>query len=105
MERPRVKKKLTEEQRFAYRLCLAIGVVHPDELLHRITYSQWLGWLAYYNAEPWGELRADLRGLVQAQFVNAHRMPPGFELPSPTYPYWEDTSPEGIAAKVADHKP
>ena len=98
------KKKLTEEERFAYRLCLALGVDHPDLLLSRLTYRQWLGWMSYHNLEPWGELRADLRSLVLAQYINARHMPAGSELPNTTYPYWEDTSPEGVAAKVDDHK-
>lgn len=100
----RVKKKLTEGECFAYRLCLALGKDHPDRLLSSLTYRQWLGWRKYYGQEPWGETRADMRSLVLSQYINAPHLPAGYELPEATYPYWEDTSPEGIAAKVDDHK-
>lgn len=39
-----------------------------------MTISQLRGWLAYYECEPWGEERADLRaGIVAATVGNVHR--------------------------------
>lgn len=73
-------------------------------LLDRLTYRQWLGWRKYYGEEPWGEDRQDMRSLVLSQFINAPHLPAGYELPNATYPYWEDTSPEGIAAKANEQR-
>ena len=34
---------------------------HPDHLLSQLTARQWAEWRAFYDLEPWGELRADFR--------------------------------------------
>lgn len=59
-----------------FRLCLALGYPHPDYLLRMLTSRQITEWLAYYDLEPWGETRADLRaGIVASTLANCHRDP------------------------------
>lgn len=41
--------------RLAYELCLAVGEIHPDYLLPRLTGEQWAGWQAYYRVRPFGQ--------------------------------------------------
>lgn len=45
-----------------------------------------------------------MRNMVLAAYFNAPHSPPGTELPNPTYPYFEDTSPEALADKAQDVK-
>lgn len=40
--------------RARYRLCLALGVAHPDLLAAVLTPQQEAGWLAYMTVEPIG---------------------------------------------------
>ena len=40
---------------FAFRLCLAIGVVHPDRLLARLTSAELAEWMAYFKLAPFGD--------------------------------------------------
>lgn len=45
-----------------------------DRLASHMTVKQLRGWMAYYEIEPWGEDRADLRaGIVAATVANAYR--------------------------------
>lgn len=45
-----------------------------DELLDGISYEELTAWAALYQADPWGERRADLRaGIGHALFANANR--------------------------------
>lgn len=99
-----VKKKLTEAECFAHRLCLAMGEPDVDVVLARLTYRKYLDWQAYFAQEPWGELRADMRSMVLAAHILSPHMPSGTELPNPTYPYFEDTSPEAVADKAQELK-
>lgn len=47
-----------------------------EELLHRISSRELTEWMAYYQLEPWGEERADLRaGIIAATVANAARDP------------------------------
>ena len=44
------------------------------ELLHGIESKELAEWQAYYNLEPWGEERADLRaGIVASTIANVFR--------------------------------
>jgi hypothetical protein len=44
------------------------------ELLARVGSDELTEWMAFYQLEPFGEVRADLRsGVVAATFANAHR--------------------------------
>jgi len=59
--------KLTRrpERLFYFRLALALGVTVQD-LLVRISSSELTEWMAYYQMEPFGEERADLRSAIVA---------------------------------------
>lgn len=76
----------------------------PDVLLEKLTHRQFLDWQTYFAQEPWGELRADMRSMVLAAHILSPHMPDGTQLPNPTYPYFEDTSPEAMADKAQDLK-
>lgn len=57
--------------RFAYRLALAIGRVDVRRMMDDMTAEEADGWAEYYELEPWGESRADLRtGLAAATIGN-----------------------------------
>lgn len=55
---------------FAYRLALSLGIWNVEEWLNRVSSEQLAGWMAYYNLEPWGENRADLRNGVLISSIN-----------------------------------
>lgn len=38
-----------------------MGAAHPDHLLAQLTARQVAEWKAFYDLEPWGEIRADFR--------------------------------------------
>jgi hypothetical protein len=44
---------------------LALGIDHPDGIEERLTTPQVIDWWRYYEAEPWGAARDDLRAEVQ----------------------------------------
>lgn len=47
-----------------------------DGLLAELSSQQLAEWLAYFQLEPWGEDRADLRtGIVASTVANANRSP------------------------------
>ena len=48
-------------RRFLFRLCLAVGVPHPDYLNSVLDSAQLSEWMAYDLLEPFGDERADLR--------------------------------------------
>jgi hypothetical protein len=52
-----------------FRLCLALGVLHPDLLLLRLSATQLAEWRAFLSLEPAGEIRADLRAAQLAHLV------------------------------------
>lgn len=57
-----------------FRLCLALGVVHPDRLGDMLTSQEFSEWIAYYNTEPFGPQVDDLRaGVVAATVANVAR--------------------------------
>ncbi len=63
--------------------------------------------MAYYELDPWGEERADLRsGIVSAVIANVHRdakkQPKPYQ-PTDFMPYWQkpEMTEDQIAAKVA----
>lgn len=45
---------------------MALGAMHPDYLLRRLTSRQFAEWMEYYQLEPFGEDRADLRSAIVA---------------------------------------
>ena len=58
-----------------------------------MTVDEFLDWQAYWELEPWGELRADLRQAAGLAISKAEWLPADAELPEFTYPYW-DTAEE-----------
>lgn len=53
---------------------MALGRPDVDGLLGELSSSQLAEWLAFYQLEPWGEERADLRaGIVASTIANANR--------------------------------
>lgn len=98
----RVKKKLTDHEKFTHRLCLALGEKDPEALLDRMSFKTYLKWLAYFNEEPWGEIRADMRNVVLMRYFHARG--DEADMPSMMWPYWEDTSEEATLSKVQEIK-
>lgn len=55
-------------------LALAIGGCTVAELQQRMGAGEFAAWLAFYQVEPFGEMRADLRaGMLATLTANAHR--------------------------------
>lgn len=55
-------------------LALAIGGCTVAELQQRMGAGEFAAWLAFYQVEPFGEMRADLRAALGATLTaNAHR--------------------------------
>ena len=54
----------------AFRLALALGYIHPDVMLQRMTARQFMEWAAYCSIDPIGEERADLRMGILASVIN-----------------------------------
>lgn len=56
-------------------MALALGRT-VDELLDTISYAELVAWGEYYQAEPWGEWRADARSAqISAILANTNRDP------------------------------
>jgi hypothetical protein len=66
------------------------------ELLARVGSDELTEWMAFYQLEPFGEMRADLRsGVVAATFANAHRTKDARAFtPEDFMPYIERTTPK-----------
>ena len=71
-----------------FRLCLSLGVIHPDLLLPRLTWQQIEDWRTYYDCEPWGEVRADLR-LENQRLLSEGRVYETGAPPNAVWPYYE----------------
>ncbi len=52
---------------FLFRLCLTLGVPHPDYLIDMLTSKQLADWMAYASIETFGDQRADLRSAIMAK--------------------------------------
>jgi hypothetical protein len=60
-----------------FRLALALGLP-VRELLARIGSDELTEWMAFYQLEPFGDFRADLRSaIVASTLANAHRSKEG----------------------------
>jgi hypothetical protein len=53
-------------RRFAFRLCLALGVPHPDYLGELLSVRQLGEWRAFFEREPWGFEVEDTRHAMSA---------------------------------------
>jgi hypothetical protein len=51
-------------------LCLALGELHPDLLLERLTSKQFGEWVAFYSIDPFGDQRGDLQAAIVAATVS-----------------------------------
>ena len=56
----------------SYRLCLALGCLHPDYLSKRLSARQFLGWQVYDSLEPIGTFYS--AGIVAAAVQNFSMM-------------------------------
>ena len=62
---------MTPTRRFAFRLALALGIPNPDALLAHLPYQVFRDWIQYFQLEPFGEERADLRaGIISSVVAN-----------------------------------
>lgn len=58
-------------RRYLFRLCVELGLPHPDYLMDLLTSEQISEWLAYDRLEPIGQWRADYRlGVLCALIVD-----------------------------------
>lgn len=89
----RAKKKLTDDELFAYDLCRDIGCPHPDLL--PLTWEQFRGWQRAHNQRPWGEPRADLRAQANTLWAALIGSVGSSDLPDLAWPYYEDTETIG----------
>lgn len=76
-------------------------------MLAQMSAAQLRGWMAYYNIEPWGEDRGDLRaGIVAATVANAFRkkgsrpMRPADFMPQFDAPYRPPPDPQDLFRKL-----
>lgn len=56
---------MSEKRRFYFRLALGLGCT-VAELLRRLSSAELSEWMRYWNVEPWGEERADMRAAIVA---------------------------------------
>ena len=59
---------MTPARRFAFRLALALGMT-VREMLTRMSALELAEWQRYYDVEPFGEERADLRAAIVARVI------------------------------------
>ena len=87
------------ERRFWFRLALALGKT-VKEAQEGMTSREFAEWAAYYDLEPFGERRADLRaGRICATFANV--MGGGKATPADFMPSFEPAQPESPAVMRA----
>ena len=77
-------------------LALGCGVA---ELGNRLDLQEYLDWEAYYEAEPWGDRRADDRQAVLIAYLLSPWLPKGTKHPRLEYPYFDELEP--IDSKAA----
>jgi hypothetical protein len=79
------------------------GWTHPDDMLEEMTASEFKSWQAYYEKQPWGPHRDDIRQEVFRRRLIASLFGPteGQETPGALYPYFEDgPTPEEMFAEI-----
>ncbi len=64
--------------------------IHPDYLRPDLTERQLREWENFYEQEPWGESRADLRQAASIAIWGAMLAGGSKKPPSPMFPYWEE---------------
>lgn len=61
---------------FAFRLAKELGIWDVDGMLEQMTPTQFFEWAAYFEMDPFGESRADLRSATIASLIaNVNRDP------------------------------
>lgn len=71
-----------------FHITLSLGLPHPDYLLGLLSWQQVEDWRQYYEQEPWGEDRADLRAENQRLIQGGATYPTGAP-PNAIWPYYE----------------
>lgn len=72
----------------AFRLCLALGVRSPDRLWDELSWKEWTEWQEFWDLEPWGDQRHDLRQVALLVSIFAAWSGAHHGLPDATYPYF-----------------
>lgn len=87
---------------FAYRLAKELGVWDVEGMLSAMTWRQFVGWMQYYQEEPFGEERDDLRMAIGWSLIaNANRDPK--RRPQPFSP--RDFMPWSDRGRTPQYKP
>lgn len=86
-------------------LALAIGGCTVAELQQRMGAGEFAAWLAFYQVEPFGEVRADLRAALGATLTaNAHRNAKKrkrpFEIGDFLFEFWKQERPAAPTSGV-----
>lgn len=65
---------MTGQRLFAYRLALALGIPSVNAMLSGMTSLEFHEWSAFYEKDPWGDQRGDIRsGIIASTMVNLQR--------------------------------
>jgi hypothetical protein len=83
------------------RVALACGCESPTSLATRLSIEDFVLWSRYYDAEPWGAFRDDLRAAANT-FLQCGSFGPTDEAPSLIFPYFR--SENDLAERIAKHK-
>jgi len=62
-----------------------------------LTWSQFLDWFARYEQQPWGEARADARGIAHTIIGLSPYSEANAKTPSGDWPYWTQEEEEAAA--------
>lgn len=74
---------------------------HPRQLLARLTYEEFRDWCEYYELNPWGETRADLRQRVLIDAIGSQWAKDPEPL-WPFYPYRQEAPDPAFQAAASD---
>lgn len=85
---------MSEPERFAHRLALALGMT-VRQLGRCMSAAEMDRWHVYYSYEPWGEERADLRSAIVATAVVSSQG--GKARPSDFMPRFKPTPSDPVA--------
>lgn len=70
-------------------------------MLADLTEEQWLGWIDYFNHDPWNERRSDARSAVNAVWSLAPYIEQGTGLPGFDGPEYSERREDDLAASWA----
>jgi hypothetical protein len=66
-----------------------------------VSWDEWIAWRAWYELQPWGEDRNDLRQAVGIAYQLAPYLPKERELPQLLYPYTKEDAVDAAELKRA----